>query len=78
MPSSDLCWRPHWAAISTERKTFSQKQVSRPLARGRGRISTSISTRIAEEPPFFFPLDNFQEPLREPSLTGSKGRVYGT
>jgi len=24
------------------------------------------------------PLDKFQEPLREPSLTGSKGRVYGT
>ena len=24
-----------------------------------------------------FPLDTFLEPLREPSLTGSKGRVYG-
>ena len=43
MRSSDLCWRPHWTVISTERKPFSQKQVGRPLARGR--ISTSISTR---------------------------------
>jgi len=24
------------------------------------------------------PLDEFQEPLREPSLTGSKGRMCGT
>ena len=39
----------------------------------------AVSTRrfLRRAAPFLhFPLDKFQEPLREPSLTGSKSRVY--
>ena len=44
----------------------------------RSNLPPMFSVRTLRPDPFFFtfPLTRFQEPLREPSLTGAKGRVY--